>query len=80
MQDTITVGPETPPPVGGMGGSIHSWERDLDPWHKDAFPEEMKRYAPEQGVRRSGWTGLDAFGNAIHWIPDGTTMKDPRLG
>lgn len=80
MQDTITVGPETPPPVGGMGGSIHSWERDWDPWHKDAFPLHLQYAAPEQGERRMGWSALDGAGNVIHWIPDGTKLKDPRLG
>lgn len=27
------VGPDWQPPVGGMGGSIHAWERGLSGWY-----------------------------------------------
>lgn len=63
------------PPLGGMGGSIHDWERGLDPWHKDAFPVELQKQAPHQGERRSGWYGLDWCGNVIAFIADGTQVQ-----
>lgn len=56
------------PAVGGMGGSVHDWEPGLDPWHKDAFPDEAK-HAGTTGQRRSGWFALDAFGNEIGFHP-----------
>lgn len=63
------------PPLAGMGGSIHGWERGLDPWHKDAFPNELKDYAPHQGEqRKSGWHGLDLCGNVITFVADGTQI------
>ena len=58
------------PPIGGMGGSVHDWERGLDPWHVDAFPEEFKYAAPNQGERKMGWLALDWCGNVIGFKPD----------
>lgn len=58
------------PPVGGMGGSIHDWERGKSPWHKDAFPPEFKSAAPEQEDRKEGWYALDAWGNTIGFVTD----------
>lgn len=69
------VGPGSPPPIGGMGGSIHAWERSKDPWHCDAFPDEFKSQAPNQGVRAEGWSGLDYWGNEIAWVADGVSFK-----
>jgi hypothetical protein len=63
------------PPVGGMGGSIHSWERSLDPWHQDAFPDEFKVVGTD-GERKEGWLALDAVGNPLGFIPDGTLVPD----
>lgn len=60
------------PPVGGMGGSVHDWERALSPWHADAFPDEFKDRAPEKGERKHGWMALDFWGNAIGFVADGT--------
>lgn len=57
------------PPVGGMGGSVHDWERGLDPWHRDAFPQGLKR-AGSSGTRKSGWFAVDAHGNEIGFKPD----------
>lgn len=74
VPDQMTVGPDCPPPVGAMGGSVHSWERAADPWHRDAFPDEFMDSAPNQGVRQTGWVGLDAFGNSIGWVADGTPL------
>lgn len=71
----MIVSDTSPPPVGGMGGSIHSWERAPSPWHRDAFPEELADQAPEQGVRRNGWLGLDWCGNAITFVADGTEVE-----
>lgn len=66
------------PPLGGMGGSIHSWERGLDPWHKEAFQKEFRDQVPRteqyQGERRVGWYGLDWCGNVITFVADGTQI------
>ena len=51
-----------------------SCERGLDPWHRDAFPNEFKASAPNQGERREGWYLLDGFKNEIGFIPDGTEL------
>lgn len=72
MKQIVTA--DTKPPVGGMGGSIHDWERSLDPWHRDAFPKEFKKDAPNQGVRRKGWMALDAYRNPLMFLPDGEQM------
>jgi len=56
------------PPTNDKG----RWERGLDPWHKDAFPDEHQHAAPRQtGLRKEGWFELDGFGNPIAFIPDG---------
>lgn len=59
------------PPVGGMGGSIHDWERALDPWHVDAFPRGLEYSAPHAEKRREGWMALDAWKNPIRFVADG---------
>ena len=68
---TKRVNRHTKPPVGGMGGSIHDWERAKDPWHTDAFPTEFKHAAPHKGKRKKGWMALDGFGNPILFLADG---------
>lgn len=65
------VTPDTKPPVGGLGGGIHDFERSLDPWHEEAFPDEFKAQAPQHGQRRKGWMALDAWGNPLMFVPDG---------
>lgn len=65
------VTPDKKPPVGGFGGSIHDWERSLDPWHVDAFPDRLKWAAIRSGARRNGWMALDAFGTQIAFVADG---------
>jgi len=72
----MKTGPDKRPPLGIMGGSVHSYERGKSPWHADAFPEQFKQSAPEQGERAGGWFALDAYGNEIGWIPDGTEYKE----
>ena len=59
-----------------MTNAICEWERGLDPWHRDAFPDELKPQIRFTGKRREGWFGLDWCGNAIVFIPDGLIMKD----
>jgi hypothetical protein len=71
----MIITPEQKPPTGGMGGSIHDWERGLDPWHKDAFPDEFKTAAPHQGEqRKTGWYALDWCGNIIGFVADGEEL------
>lgn len=67
------VVPDRMPPVGGMGGIIHSWVRASDPWHASAFPPELAWAAPGQSTSvAQGWAALDAFGNEIAFVADGT--------
>jgi hypothetical protein len=54
-----------------MGGCIVDWERGLDPWHEDAFPDKFKSQAPHKGERKAGWLALDWTGNAIGFAEDG---------
>lgn len=63
----ITTGKK--PPTGGL---IYDWERGLDPWHCDAFPDELKDQALHSGNRTTGWFGLDWCGNQIVFAPDGS--------
>lgn len=77
----MKVDENTKPPVGGMGGSIHDWERGKDPFHKDAFkgvPIDEKQIdaIANHGERQSGWYALDAWGNQISFVPDGTEFKE----
>lgn len=53
-----------------------SMERGLDPWHRDAAPDEFKDRFPNQGVRSEGWFLQDAWGNDIGFVPDGTEIPD----
>ena len=72
---TLITGPDVQPPLKGLGGSLHSWERGLDPWHADAFPAEFRQAAPHQGKRENGWFGLDWCGNPITFVKDGTVFE-----
>lgn len=65
------VRPDVKPPVGGLGGCIHDWERSLDPWHEEAFPDDLKHAAPRGGKRLTGWMALDAWGNPLMFLADG---------
>lgn len=67
----MIVDKDNPP---DLTNAIDKWERGLDPWHRDAFPDEFK-YAGTTGKRKGGWFGLDWCGNAIVFIPDGLIMK-----
>ncbi len=67
------IGKDNPPLIDKMMGSIHSFERGPGPWHEDAFPEEFKEVG-SKGARGEGWFALDAWGNAIGFIPDGTVV------
>jgi len=61
------------PPVGGMGGSIHDWERGVNPFHISAFPDEFKRFAPDKSPKPTrGWLALDWCGNVIGFMADKT--------
>jgi hypothetical protein len=79
----MIISKDQKPPVGGMGGSLHSWERGLDCWHQDAFKgcgkdiEDAIATLPESGgKRKEGWNGLDWCGNVICFVPDGTEITD----
>ena len=46
------------------------YERGQDPFHEDAFPEELKDQAPNRGKRKWGWFLLDHSNNQIGFYPD----------
>lgn len=71
----MTTGPEQKPPPHPFYGD--SWERGLDPWHVDAFPDEFK-YVGVKGERKSGWFLIDGANNAISFIADGTVFADTK--
>lgn len=55
-----------------------SYERGTDPWHPSAF-----KGTPAEGLLgdenepiNEGWYLLDAWGNVIGWVPDGTALPD----
>lgn len=84
----MLVSKDKKPPVGGMGGCIHDWERGLDPWHVDAFrgtglsDEQLDNAVclgvdgVGRGVRQEGWHGIDGAGNQICFVADGTEIKE----
>lgn len=74
MSEKIIINVAIKPPLGGMGGSIHDWEKSLDPFHKDAFPNEFKQVGTD-GERANGWMALDWCGNAIGFVSDGAEMS-----
>lgn len=67
----MIVDKDNPPPIKATNTIVHGFERGLDPWHQDAFPDEFK-HAGYGGVRCEGWFALDWCGNAIAFIPDGS--------
>ncbi len=50
------------------------WERSSDPWHPDAFPEEVAVTAfteeHKNSNRRGGWMNIDGYGNAVGFVSD----------
>lgn len=70
----IVTGPDVLPVILGPFAP-DSYERSLDPWHRDAFPSEFRDDAPNQGERKEGWMGIDWAGNPIVFIADGTEME-----
>jgi len=72
----IIVSESQKPPAHPFYGD--SYERGLDPWHSDAFPEEFK-HAGSKGNRKSGWFLLDAWGNQIGFTADGTEFEGGKV-
>lgn len=66
----MTINKNAPPPDNDV---VLEWERGVDPWHEDAFPDEFK-FAGKKGERREGWFGLDAYKNVIAFVPDDPFM------
>jgi hypothetical protein len=68
----MKTGPtQKPNPHPFYGDNYH---RGLDPWHRDAFPDEFKDSALRSGQRLEGWFLEDAYGNQIDFIPDGIEL------
>lgn len=70
----MIVDKDNPPPLDKCMGSVHFFERGLDPWHSDAFPDKFK-FVGKTGERKEGWFAIDGYGNAIGFIPDGAEVK-----
>lgn len=68
-----TIDAEHRPPPHAFYGD--SYERGLDPWHRDAAPPQFADAFPNQGDRASGWFLLDAWGNEIGFVPDGVQIS-----
>ena len=61
----------------GMYMSVDHWERGLDPWHVDAFPDEFKDTPTfNRGARKEGWFGVDWVGNPILFVADGEVVEE----
>lgn len=67
---SIIITADTKPPLGGMGGSIHDWERSKDPFARECMPDEFQSYFPKKRAS-TGWLALDYWGNAIGFVEDG---------
>lgn len=65
-----------PPPHCFYGDS---YERGLDPWHRDAFVGVSPNIDPDAvgtgGPRKGGWMLIDGAGNAIGFVPDGEEIE-----
>lgn len=73
----VVVSETQKPPANALYGGFYgdNWERGKDPWHRDAFPDGLKHGAPNQlNPRKSGWYLLDAWGNQIGFVEDGTVF------
>jgi hypothetical protein len=71
----MIVSKDNPPPLDKMIPSAFSFERGLDPFHIDAMPPEISFSVHlNDGPRREGWLVLDAWENAIGFIPDGSEI------
>ncbi len=54
-----------------------NYERGLDPFHKDAAPDEFKESSAfSGGKRKEGWFLLDNWNNQIGFVPDGTIIGE----
>ena len=70
----ITVGINVQPVYQSY--PIEEWEITLDPWHRDAFPDEVRDQIPADGSeRQEGWLGYDWAGNPIVFVPFGTVIE-----
>lgn len=64
---------DTPPAFFSF---VFYWERSSDPWHPDAFPDELKGAIPNQtSVRKEGWMAIDGVENPIGFYPDGMDVE-----
>ena len=68
----ITIIDKDNPPQVSINYTL---ERGLSPWHENAFPDELKDYAPDKTTpRREGWFVVDWCGNQIGFILDGVKL------
>lgn len=78
MSEKLVTGPDVKPLWEGY--PIEEWERTLDPWHRDAFPEHLQDQIPCAGeARKEGWIGYDWAGNPIIFVADGTEIEVAAL-
>lgn len=55
-----------------------NYKRGMDPFHPRCFPEDIRGQIDQiyPGPQRAGWFLLDAYGNEIAFIPDGTQYAE----
>ena len=79
----VVVSAEVKPPPHPFYGD--SWDRGSDPFHANAFQgfsddivDQIKSMNP--GPQRAGWFLLDAYGQEIGFVPDGTVYRITERG
>lgn len=72
MKYTIT--PNEKPPLGLMGGSVHDYERSIDPFSRECMPEEFQDQFPDVPAS-TGWLALDYWDNPIGFARDGNVIE-----
>ncbi|AQT28510.1 hypothetical protein YOLOSWAG_23 [Erwinia phage vB_EamM_Yoloswag] len=61
---------------GFIDGSIAYWERSEDPFHKKAYPKQIRHLAPiQEGRRRAGWMAIDGHENPVGFVADGQEVE-----
>lgn len=74
MSKRYVANPNEKPPTGIMGGSVADWERGIDPFSRECFPDEFQNFFEDRPAEK-GWLALDWCGNIIGFIADGNSFR-----
>jgi hypothetical protein len=69
-----TISPNEKPPLGLLGGSVHDYERGIDPFSRECMPSEFQHHFPDKPAS-TGWLALDWCGNIIGFAQDGHVIR-----